>query len=316
MEKRKILCHLPFFKECFQYNISLWQCPSFLFFILGILNVGAMVATYFIATHFTDQPEITALITIVISLIILIIGSTIVHGFDRLLEVSKTKTEFIRIASHQLRTPLSALRWATDFLMTGGAGRPSAEQVEYLQIIKESNQRMLKLVNDLLDVTKIEMGNLTIIFEPVDLKQIAQEVINELSLLARANNISLKLEAADNLPRALSEREKIKMVFLNLIDNAIKYSQGKGQVTIDIKKAEEYLEVFIKDDGVGIPQAQQKNIFQKFFRSDNILKHQTVGSGLGLFIVKAIIDASRGAVWFESEEKKGTTFHLKIPIAK
>lgn len=156
---------IPLFKECGQFNISLWQCPSFLFLILGVINISAMISTYFISTKFTEEPEITALITILVSLIIFIIGAVIVQGFDKLLEANKMKTEFIRIASHQLRTPLSSLRWANDLLMEGGIGKPTEEQVEYLEIIRESNQRMLKLINDLLDVTKIEMGNLVMDFE-------------------------------------------------------------------------------------------------------------------------------------------------------
>jgi len=313
----KNLCRrLPFFRECFKYNLPLWQCPSFLFAVLGLINISAMLGTYFVANYFTKTPEITALIAALVSLIIFIIGTTIVHGFDKLLEANKMKTEFIRIASHQLRTPLSSLRWASDLLLQGGITKLNEEQGEYLEIIKESNQRMLKLINDLLDVTKIEMGNLTLSFKQVDLKSIAQQVIKDLAPLAKANNVQIKFSAQENLPLVLSEPEKCQMIFSNLIDNAIKYSRGQGETEIDMRQRDEFVLTSIKDRGVGIPKAQQKNIFQKFFRSDNVMKHQTVGSGLGLFIVKAIIDANKGKIWFESEENKGTTFYFKLPIAK
>lgn len=108
--------------------------------------------------------------------------------------------------------------------------------------------------------------------------------------------------------------EKIRMVLANLIDNSIKYSRGRGSVDVIIKKEGDYILTSVKDEGVGIPKAQQKNIFQKFFRSDNVMKHETVGSGLGLFIVKAIIDSNQGSIWFSSEENKGTTFYFKIPV--
>jgi len=304
------------FRDCGQYNISLWQCPSFLFFILGVFNIGAMLTTYYISTRLTDEPEVTALITIFISLIIFIIGTTIVQGFEKLLQANKMKTEFIRIASHQLRTPLSSLRWANDLLMEGDIGKPTEEQVEYLEIIKDSNLRMLRLINDLLDVTKIEMGNLTIDLKPLNIKQTAEEVIKALEPLAKANNVVVKLQAEENLPPVLSDPEKCKMVFSNLIDNAIKYSKGRGEVNVGLEKKDSFIQVFIKDQGVGIPKAQQRNIFQKFFRSDNVMKHQTVGSGLGLFIVKAILDANHGGIWFTSEEDKGTAFYFKLPIAK
>jgi len=316
MNGTKIIGKIPFFKECDQYNISLWQCPSFLFFILGLLNIGAMVSTYYISTRLTEEPEITALITILVSLIIFIIGTVIVQGFDKLLQANKMKTEFIRIASHQLRTPLSSLRWANDLLMHGGIVKPTQEQTEYLEIIKYSNQRMLKLINDLLDVTKIEMGNLPMELKQIDIKNIAEEAVSDLSPLAKANNIILNLKIKDGLPLVLSDQEKCKMVFANLIDNAIKYSKGKGSIDIAAEKRGDFIRVSVQDEGVGIPKTQQKNIFQKFFRSDNVMKHQTIGTGLGLFIIKAIIDANKGKIWFESQEDKGTTFYFEIPIAK
>ncbi len=315
MNGTKIIGKIPFFKECDQYNISLWQCPSFLFFILGLLIIGAMISTYLISTRLTEEPEITALITILVSLIIFIIGTVIVQGFDKLLQANKMKTEFIRIASHQLRTPLSSLRWANDLLMHGIV-KPTQEQTEYLEIIKYSNQRMLKLINDLLDVTKIEMGNLPMELKQVDIKNIAEEAVSDLSPLAKANNVVLNLKIEDGLPLVLSDQEKCKMVFVNLIDNAIKYSNGRGNVNIAVEQRDDFIRVSVQDEGVGIPKAQQKNIFQKFFRSDNVMKHQTVGTGLGLFIIKAIIDANKGKIWFDSEEDEGTTFYFEIPIAK
>jgi signal transduction histidine kinase len=304
------------FGECRENSISLWQCPSFLFFILGLVNIGAMISTYFISTRLTDEPEITALITILVSLFIFIIGSVIVQGFDKLLQANKMKTEFIRIASHQLRTPLSSLRWANDLLMQGGITKPTREQSEYLEIIKESNLRMLKLINDLLDVTKIEMGNLPMELEPVDIKKIAEEVVAGLSPMAKAKNVSLNLKIEDALASVLSDPEKCKMIFTNLIDNSVKYSKGRGNVDVSARQSGDFIDVSVSDQGVGIPRAQQKNIFQKFFRSDNAMKHETVGTGLGLFIVKAIVDANKGQIWFESEEDKGSTFYFKIPIAK
>jgi signal transduction histidine kinase len=316
MNGGEIIGKYLFFRECKEYNISLWQCPSFLFFVLGLLNIAAMLSTYMISTRFTEEPQITALLTILVSLIIFIIGSVIVQGFDKLLQANKMKTEFIRIASHQLRTPLSSLRWANDLLMQGGIVKPTHEQTEYLAIIKDSNQRMLKLINDLLDVTKIEMGNLPLELKPVDIKKIVQDVFADLGIMARAKNVTLNSNIPDNLPPALSDSEKCKMIFSNLIDNSIKYSKGKGTINVFAQQTGDFIQVSVSDQGVGIPRAQQKNIFQKFFRSDNAMKHETVGTGLGLFIVKAIVEANKGQIWFESEENQGTTFYFKIPIAK
>ncbi|MDD5589986.1 MAG: HAMP domain-containing sensor histidine kinase [Candidatus Portnoybacteria bacterium] len=301
------------FKECRQYNISLWQCPSFLFFILGALNIGAMVSTYFISTYYTDEPEITALLTIIVSLLILIIGTTVVQGFDRLLETSRMKTEFVRIVSHQLRTPLSSLRWSLDVLMREDSNA-SEEQMEYLNIIKENNARMLKLINDLLDVTRIEMGSMGLEIKPSDLKKIIAEVVHELAPLAKASNILFENGYEKDLPPVFVDPEKIKIAITNLVENAVKYTLGGGKVKICAEKENKNILISVSDNGVGIPFYQQKNIFNKFFRSDNVIRHQTVGTGLGLFIVKAIVEAHRGRVWFKSQEGKGSTFYFRIPI--
>ena len=175
---------------------------------------------------------------------------------------------------------------------------------------------MMKLIIDLLDVTKTEMGNLPMELRPIEIKKIAEEAIVDVAPLAKAKNIVLNLKIEDALPLILSDQEKCRMVFTNLIENSIKYSKGRGTVDISARQKGDYIEVSVADDGVGIPRAQQKNIFQKFFRSDNAMKHETVGTGLGLFIVKAIIDTNKGQIWFTSEENKGTTFYFKIPIAK
>jgi signal transduction histidine kinase len=160
------------------------------------------------------------------------------------------------------------------------------------------------------------MGNLPMELKPIVIKNMAEEAVAELRPMANAKNVVLDLKVEENLPPVLSDPEKCKMVFTNLIDNSVKYSKGKGRVDVSVYQAGDFIEVAIKDEGVGIPRAQQKNIFQKFFRSDNIMKHETVGTGLGLFIVKAIVDANKGQIWFKSEEDKGTTFYFKMPIAK
>lgn len=314
MEARALFNKLHLFRECRDYNLSIWQCPSFVFFVLGLVNIAAMLGTYFIATRYMDQPEIVALIVIGISLFIFIISHSVTEGFNKLAQASKMKTEFVSIASHQLRAPLSSIRWSLNLLEDGSSS--PAETATFISFIKENTERMIKLVNDLLDVSRIEMGEITFSPQPTNIYLLAQKVIDNSALFAQANNVSLRLESPEVLPQAYVDPDKIFLVFQNLIDNAIKYIKGQGEVRVVLREENNFIKVAISDTGVGIPQSQQKYIFKKFFRSDNIMKYQTIGTGLGLFIAKAAIKQNNGQIWFESKEGKRTTFYFTLPIYK
>ena len=301
------------FAECKEYNLPALECPSFVFFLMGLINMVAMVSTYFIARRYTE-PEIVALMVIGVTLVILIIGHTITQSFDKLAQANKMKTEFVGVASHQLRTPLSAMRWTLNLLMEGRLGQLAPEQMNYITLIKESNERMIKLANDLLDVSRIEMGKVVLRPRQTNLYVLIQKTINDFMPLSKASNVNITLEASETLPNVYSDTEKVALVIQNLIDNAIKYTKGKGEVKIKAEIAGKCVKVSIQDSGVGIPQDQQKHVFQKFFRSDNVMKHQTVGTGLGLFIARSVVEESKGKIWFESKLGEGTTFYFTLPV--
>jgi len=316
MEKNSnILYKLHIFKDCQEYGLSLWECPSFIFLVLGILNITAMISTYFIANRYTEQPEIVALIVIGISAFIFILSQSITQGFDKLAQANKMKTEFVSIASHQLRTPLSAIRWTINLLNDGGAVN-QADLASYLEIIKESNERMIRLVNDLLDVSRVEMGRMVLSPKQTNIYVLIEKIVKASAPFAQANNVTLKMEASETLPNVLTDPEKISITIQNLIDNAIKYTKEKGEVKVSLEADNKFVKIAIEDKGVGIPALQQKHIFKKFFRSDNIMKNQTVGTGLGLFIARSIVEGSKGKIWFESKEGEGTTFFFTLPIYK
>jgi len=314
MEVRKFLIQRRLFKECADYNLGLWQCPSFIFFILGLVNIAVMVSTYLIANRYTDQPEIVAILVILVTAVFFVISHTVTQGFDKLAQANKMKTEFVGIASHQLRTPLSAMRWTLN-LLNDGRVKPD-DLTTYLGLIKESNERMIKLVNDLLDVSRIEMGKMMLSPRQTNLYVLIQKIADNFSAYARANNILISLEASETLPNVWTDPEKISLVVQNLVDNAIKYIKGKGAIKISLAANAKFVKAAVADTGVGIPASQQKFIFQKFFRSDNVMKHQTVGTGLGLFIAKSVVEESGGKIWFESKEGEGTTFYFTLPIYK
>ncbi len=303
------------FRECREYNLDLWECPSFIFFVMGMANMVTMIGTYLIANRFTEEPEIVALIVIAVTGFFFVISHSVTKGFDRLAQANKMKTEFVGIASHQLRSPLSAIRWTLNLLFDGKVKEP-AELQNYLVLIKESNERMIRLINDLLDVSRIDMGRLVFSPQQTNFYILAENIIKGSEIFARANNVTLILEAAETLPNVWADTKRISLAFQNLIDNAIKYTKNKGEVRVTIAAKGKFVQTDVSDQGVGIPPDQQKYIFKKFFRSDNAMKHQTVGTGLGLFIASSIIEGSQGKIWFDSQEGQGTNFHFTLPIYK
>jgi signal transduction histidine kinase len=310
----RVLEQLNIPKQCKKYGISLWQCPSFLFLIMGMIICLVSVLSYLIGTRYIAEPRVVALIVLIISAILLILATIITNSFERLAEANRMKSEFISIVSHQLRSPLSNLAWALELLMSGRLGEIEEGQIEYFKILKENSDRMKDLVKDLLIVSRIESARLSLKKEEFSLEELTKEIIKEFEPVAKASNCEIEFSFEENLPKIFGDRYQIRQVIENLLDNAIRYTKGKGKVKIKIKKEKNFVHFEIEDNGVGIPKEDQKFIFQKFFRASNVLKYKTQGTGLGLYISKAIIERSGGKIGFKSQEGVGSTFWFKLPI--
>jgi len=231
--------------------------------------------------------------------------------------VERIKTEFVSLAAHQLRTPLSAIKWTLDMLLNGDLGEITVEQKDFIGKTYQSNERMINLINDLLDVTRIEEGKY--LYRPTltDLGTIVQFVMNSCKEEVQRKKLNLEFKKPiPKLPKIILDVEKIRLVVQNLLENAIKYTPSGGKITVSLKhlKDKKEAELQVQDTGVGIPKDQQERVFTKFFRAANVMRLDTGGSGLGLFISKNIVEAHGGRIRFESEEGKGTTFYLSLPI--
>jgi PAS domain S-box-containing protein len=244
------------------------------------------------------------------------IGSlVIIHDITREKTIEKMKSEFVSISAHQLRTPLSEIKWSLETLSNEKLGQLTEVQKEILEKAHSSNKRMLSLVDDLLDVVRIEEGTRLYKLAYASLEEIVQSVLKIYQDKISKKQIKFEFQAPiKKLPKIKVDAEKMFLVVQNFLDNAIKYSPVGGQVAIDLTLKEKEIELSVKDTGIGIPKNQQQNIFEKFFRGKNAVKKEPGGNGLGLFIAKNIIDAHHGKIWFESEEKKGTTFYFSLPI--
>jgi PAS domain S-box-containing protein len=231
-------------------------------------------------------------------------------------EIDKAKTEFVSLASHQLRTPLSTISWYTEMLLAGDAGKLNPEQIKYLNEVYRGNQRMISLVNALLSVSRMDLGTFTLEPEPTNITELVENVVIEQMPQIERRKIQFLSKIEKDIPLIQADPKLLSMVIQNLLSNSIKYTEEKGKIEIslnlDIKK--KVLLFKISDNGYGIPTNQQAKIFTKLFRADNVRGKDTEGTGLGLYIVKAIIDNSGGKVWFESKEDKGTTFYVTLPF--
>lgn len=241
--------------------------------------------------------------------------SIILHDVSREKLIEQMKTEFVSLAAHQLRTPLSAIKWTLRMLLDGDLGEITQEQKDFLQKTYQSNERMISLINDLLNVTRIEEGRY--LFKPVlaKIEDVIQPIIKSYQEEMKRKKIAFIFKKPKiKLPGVAIDKEKIGLAIENFIDNAFRYTLPGGQVTVVLKYGKKEIEFSVKDTGVGIPKDQQDRIFTKFFRGANVIRMETEGSGLGLFIAKNVIEAHGGKTWFESIEGKGSTFYFTLPI--
>jgi PAS domain S-box-containing protein len=239
----------------------------------------------------------------------------ILHDITREKTIERMKIEFVSISAHQFRTPLSAIRWSLETLSKEKLGKLTEGQKEIVGKAQDSNERMLTLIDDLLDVVSIEEGRR--LYKPTfsELEKVIQSVTEYYQEEIRKKQIKFEFQVpSEKLPKIKIDTAKIVLAVKNLLDNAIKYTLPGGMITIALKSTEKEIEFSIEDTGIGIPEDQQQNVFKKFFRGSNAVKIETEGNGLGLFIVKNIIEAHNGKIWFQSEEGEGTTCYFNLPL--
>ena len=240
----------------------------------------------------------------------------IVHDISRERLINRAKSEFISIAAHQMRTPLSGIKWTLNMMLDGDFGPITAKQKSFLAKSYKTNEQMIVLIRDLLDVARLEEGRFGFEFSESDLIGSIASAVESYEQAARNKGIDLEfVRPKSEIPKVFTDPAKISLVISNLIDNAVKYTD-KGSVKIFMEVREPYVHVRVKDTGIGIPKKAKLQLFNKFFRAPNALQRQTEGSGLGLFIIRNIIKRHGGDIWFESAEGKGTEFAFSLPLRK
>ena len=234
-------------------------------------------------------------------------------------EVDRLKSEFVATVSHELRTPMTSIRGYVDVLLMGAAGAVNENQAHFLNIIKNNTERLNILVNDLLDVSRIESGRVTLSPQALDLREIAEDVIGDVLRRSQEENkpMALSLEAPKKLPPVYGDIERVRQILGNLVDNAYHYTPENGTITVQIHpNGGKEVQVDVKDNGIGVPVEDQARVFERFYRGEHPLVLSTPGTGLGLSIVKQIVEMHKGRIWMKSSgvPGDGSTFSFTLPV--
>ncbi len=232
---------------------------------------------------------------------------------DAIKKMEERRSSFVSIISHQLRTPLSIVKGYLEGLLTGDQGEISDGQREYLDDALKVSRDTIELVNDYLNIVKLDPEKMELHKDTYSFPELVGDEVEKLQTLARASNCELAFTRPDKeLPDVHVDKVKIKQVIENILTNSIKYTGGKGDVEISLTERERDILFSCKDNGVGIPEDEQDAVFTKFYRAKNILQKDTVGSGLGLYLARVIVNAHGGKIWFDSSEDSGTTFYFTV----
>ncbi len=314
MKKRWFVNDFNIKKQAEELGVSVWQAPSLLFLAMGVVSVIVMLVIYFISKNHTS-PEYLVLAEVFVVTTIFVAGNTIITSLERLAQINKMKSEFVAIVSHQLKNPLTGINWDIELLISKYKDGLTQKQLDVIKKINNSNILMTRLVNDLLDVARIDQGNLFVSKEKFDIKEVIKKIIVKNDLLAKQMNIKIELDIPEDIPQIVGDEKRLEVAIDNLFSNAVKYNKEGGLVSIEIKKEKKHLEFCIKDTGIGIPDNEQDQIFEKFYRSEKAIRKETGGTGLGLYIAKNIIEECGGKIWFKSYEGEGTEFCFTLPLA-
>ena len=317
---KNLAFHLNIFAQCRRLGVPFWSCPQFLFLIMGIINIAAILAVYTIAQEYAS-PELLVAILIGLSVFLFIVSFVIIGAFEHVVEarqreafhhreVVTMKDQFVFVAAHELRTPANAIRWVLESLELKKSPFLEKEK-DAFKVLETSSSKLLELVRDLLEVSRIETGAIAVHLEPTMLGDALQESIKSLAVYAEKSNITIVNNIPENLPPVFADKIRLKEVFDNLLTNAIKYNKEHGEVVISAERAAGGVSVHIQDQGKGIVPEEQQHIFEKFWRSVDV--HAIEGTGLGLFIVHKLVTLMRGRISFSSEPGLGTVFSVHLP---
>jgi signal transduction histidine kinase len=234
-------------------------------------------------------------------------------------ELDRLKSEFVATVSHELRTPMTSIKGYVEVLLMGAAGQLTEQQIQFLQIVQNNTERLNILVNDLLDVSRLEAGKIDLSMQPLALRKLAEEIVEEQlrrGLEQDGKVLNYEMDIPEDLPHVRGDKDRVQQILRNLVSNAYLYTPPDGHIAIRARLVNGEVQIDVQDDGIGIPPEEQERIFERFFRGEDPMIIATAGTGLGLSIVKQLINMHNGRIWVESTgvPGEGCTFSFTLPI--
>jgi signal transduction histidine kinase len=241
----------------------------------------------------------------------------VLRDVTREIEADRAKRDFISSVSHELRTPLTSIKGYVDLLLLGAAGPIGEGQLSFLGVVKNNANRLMDLINDILEIGRIDADKIKLSFEQVSIDNVFQDVLQTLRAEIDRKSLSVQLDMREELPQITADLRRLTQVVLNVVSNAVKYTYAQGRVTLRaFVNPAGLLQIEVEDNGVGISPEQQQYLFRRFYRADNPLRDEVGGTGLGLSIAKSFVELHGGEMWVQSESGVGSTFSFILPVTQ
>ena len=241
-------------------------------------------------------------------------GVLVLTDMTQIRKLENLRRDFVANVSHELKTPLTSIHGFIETLL-GGALNDRKQSEHFLRLMEEDTARLSRLIQDILELSKIESGQTLLTLAALNLQQESRKAVEKLRPALEQKKITIENKITSAIPEVLADRDKLAQVFLNLLDNAVKFNRSGGSIILSAEQSAGFVRVSIEDSGQGIAPADLPRVFERFYRSDRARARETGGTGLGLAIVKHLVEAHGGRIWFHSEEDHGSTFSFTIPLA-
>lgn len=296
-----------------EYGVPIWMLPDMLIVMMGVINIGSMLTTYFLANYLAEDPQRIIIMVVVEAALIFVIGNILVESSRRTLEVNRLKREFAQTISHQMRTPLTTMKWYVDMIRDNSAGCLPPKQAKLFDSIQEENERMHTMIEEMLSVARIDAQNGYFGIEKFDAVALTKKIMEGLAGYARIRQVQMNFHCDYKVLEVNTNRDNFKVIVINLIENALRYTKPNKKVDIYLTQEENIVKFRVKDQGVGINKEDQKHLFVQFYRGRGAKQLEAEGTGLGLYITKQIVEKMNGKIDYETRVGKGTEFWVEIP---
>lgn len=310
MDKKNIGAQLNVLKQCKNYGLPLYKCPQFLFLVMGVIIIFVILVTYSVGDKIFEEPITVLWIVAGEAGVLLMMGYAIISGFEKMAEVNQMKSDFVDLVTHQLRSPLTTLKWGFEDLRQ--EVKTNQEQDQYFESLQSNVEKMSEMVNNLLLLSRMDQEGHQFETKKFSINELLDKILED--YLVDENKDVEVHKKIEQVPKITSDPTQLEIVMDNFISNAIKYTPKGGQIEIRLKQKGKTVIFEVEDSGIGIPKNEQNKVFAKFERASNVGKVQQTGSGLGLFLTKEIITKLGGKIGFNSVEDKGSTFWFQLPI--